>query len=75
MFWGEVIVTDCGLKVNLALSVWFDSHTCNPGTTTPDIKLVVVAIMWNVLPAWTLPRKAPPSPSPVSLIHTWMLLL
>jgi hypothetical protein len=75
MFWGDDMLTDWGLNVNLALSVWFDSHSCNPGTTPVANLLVVVATMWKVLPAANVPMPMPPEPSPVSLIQTWMLLL
>ena len=70
-------MTDCGLKVKAESPVYelLSIHSCSPGTTPDACELLVVARMWNVLPALTDRRNMPPKPSPVSLIHTAMSLL
>jgi hypothetical protein len=71
----ELSVTCVGENMNLALSVWFDSHCWSPGTTPVACSSLVETRRWNVLPALTEPEEIPPSPSPVPLIHTAMPLL
>jgi len=55
-FWVEVAVTSVGEIVNLALSVWFDSHSWSPGTTPVACASLVETRRWNVLPAVNEPK-------------------
>ncbi|MGA2200040.1 MAG: hypothetical protein ABSG45_08895 [Nitrososphaerales archaeon] len=68
-------MTLVGLNVNLALSVWFDSHSWSCGTTRVGYVSHVMTRRWNVLPTIIWLKETPPPPSPVPLIHTAMLLL